>query len=68
MDETYIKVKGTWTYLYRAIDKCGKTLDLMLSKRRDKAAARLFFRGAIQKNGVPERIVIDKSGANPAGL
>ena len=68
MDETYIKIKGRWMYLYRAVDKHGKTLDFMLSKRRNKAAARLFFRGAIKVNGVPERIVIDKSGANLAGL
>ena len=68
MDETYIKVKGTWTYLYRAVDNRGKTLDFMLSKRRDKAAARLFFRRAIETNGLPSRIVIDKSGANLAGL
>ena len=38
VDETYIKVKGRWTYLYRAIDKFGKTLDFMLSERRDEAA------------------------------
>jgi putative transposase len=68
MDETYIKIKGKWAYLYRAIDKYGKTLDFMLTKRRDKAAARLFFRRAIETNGLPSRIVIDKSGANLAGL
>ena len=68
MDETYIKVKGKWMYLYRAIDKHGKTLDFMLSRSRDKAAAKLFFRRAIAVNGVPSRIVIDKSGANLAGL
>ena len=68
MDETYIKVKGKWMYLYRAIDKYGKTLDFMLSKHRDKAAARRFFRRAIAVNGVPSRVVIDKSGANLAGL
>ena len=45
MDETYIKIKGRWMYLYRAVDKHGKTLDFMLSKRRNKAAARLFFTG-----------------------
>ena len=39
MDETYIKVKGKWTYYYRAIDKFGKTLDFMLSEHRDEAAA-----------------------------
>lgn len=68
MDETYIKVKGKWTYLYRAVDKDGQTLDFMLSERRDLAAARRFFKRAIAANGVPDRVVIDKSGANLAGL
>jgi putative transposase len=68
MDETYIKVKGRWTYVYRAVDRDGQTLDFMLSERRDLAAARRFFRQAISVNGVPERVVIDKSGANLAGL
>ena len=68
MDETYIKVKGKWTYLYRAVDRDGQTLDFLLSERRDLAAARRFFRRAIATNGVPDRVVIDKSGANLAGL
>jgi transposase-like protein len=68
MDETYIKVKGRWTYYYRAVDKTGKALDFMLSERRDKPAARRFFKRAIGTNGVPDRVVIDKSGANLAGL
>lgn len=55
-------------YLYRAVDRDGQTLDFMLSERRDLAAARRFFKKAIEANGVPERIVIDKSGANLAGL
>lgn len=67
MDETYIKVKGRWTYLYRAVDRDGQNLDLMLSERRDLAAARRFFKQAIGINGVPDRVVIDKSGANLAG-
>jgi len=67
-DETYIKVKGKWVYLYRAIDKHGQTLDFMLSERRDQAAATDFFWKALSSNGVPERGVIDKSGANNAGL
>ncbi len=45
MDETYIKVKGAWVYLYRAVDKHGKTLDFMLSRRRNKPAATRFFAG-----------------------
>ncbi len=68
MDETYIKVRGKWTYLYRAVDRDGKSLDFMLSKRRDTAAARRFFKRAVGTNGIPDRIVIDKSGANLAGL
>jgi putative transposase len=68
MDETYIKVKGRWTYLYRAVDRDGQTLDFMLSERRNLAAARRFFKRAISTNGVPDRVVIDKSGANLAGL
>ena len=68
MDETYIKVKGDWTYLYRAVDRDGQTLDFLLSERRDLTAVRRFFKRAISANGVPDRVVIDKSGANLAGL
>jgi len=68
MDETYIKVRGEWTYLYRAVDRDGKTLDFMLSERRNTAAARRFFKRAVSTNGIPDRIAIDKSGANLAGL
>ena len=51
MDETYIKVKGVWKYLYRAVDKEGKTIDFLLTAKRDKAAAMCFFEKAIQDNG-----------------
>ena len=53
---------------YRAVDRDGHTLDFMLSERRDTAAARRFFKRAVGTNGIPDRIVIDKSGANLAGL
>ena len=59
-----MKVKGEWVYLYRAIDKHGKTLDFMLSKRRNKAAATRVFARALEVNGLPRKIVIDKSGGN----
>jgi len=59
MDETYIKVKGKWTYYYRAIDKFGKTLDFMLSEHRDEAAATAFFTRAIGNNDFPDKVVID---------
>lgn len=68
MDETYIRVKGEWVYLYRAVDKFGKTLDFMLSKRRNKSAATRFFARALEVNGLPRKIVIDRSGANTAGI
>ena len=68
MEETYTKVKGQWMYLYRAVDKFGKTLDFMLSEQQDEGAAEAFFKQVVGKNGVPEKVVIDKSGANQAGL
>ena len=61
MDETYIQVKGEWTYLYRAVDKFSKTIDFMLSKRRNKTAATKFFARALEVNGRPRKIVIDKA-------
>ncbi|MFV0293786.1 MAG: IS6 family transposase [Paracoccus sp. (in: a-proteobacteria)] len=66
--ETYIKVRGQWAYLYRAVDRDGQTLDLMLSERRNLPAARRFFKKVRDSNGGPDRVVIDKSGANLAGL
>ncbi|WP_282029611.1 IS6 family transposase [Paracoccus marcusii] len=68
MDEPYIKVKGRWVYLYRAVDKFGKTLDFMLSERRNKPAAIKFFARAMEVNGLPRKIVIDKSAANTEGI
>ena len=68
MDETYIKVKGEWKYLYRAVDKAGDTVDFLFRAKRDKAAARRYFEKAIAGNGVPQTVTIDKSGANLAGL
>jgi len=68
MDETYIKVKGKWVYLYRAVDKEGHTVDFMLSEKRDEPAARAFFKKAIGSSGLPEKVTMDKSGANKAGF
>src|SRR5450830_1055255 len=68
MDETYIKVKGIWKYLYRAVDKQGKTVDFLLTAKRDKAAAMRFFDKAMQTNGVPAKVTMDKSGANKAAI
>jgi putative transposase len=68
MDETYIKVKGAWKYLYRAVDKEGQTLDFLLTAQRDKQAALRFFKKAVRHHGLPEKITIDKSGANTAAI
>jgi transposase-like protein len=68
VDETYIKVKGQWKYLYRAVDKAGDTIDFLLRAHRDKAAAKRYFEKSIEQNGEPEVVTIDKSGANQAAL
>lgn len=68
MDETYIKIKGQWKYLYRAVDTAGQTLDFLLTAKRDATAALRFFRKAIRQHGEPEVVTIDKSGANTAAL
>lgn len=68
VDETYIKVKGQWLYLYRVVDKEGHTVDFFFSEKRDEPAARAFFSKAIGSNGFPEKVTMDKSGANKAGI
>jgi transposase-like protein len=59
VDETYIKVRGKWNYLYRAVDKQGRTVDFLLSQHRDKAAAIRFFRKAIGNHQAPEKVTLD---------
>lgn len=68
LDETYVRVKGAWKYLYRAVDKAGATVDFLLTAKRDRKAALRFLRKAIRHNGTPEKITIDKSGANTAAI
>jgi putative transposase len=68
MDETYIKVKGIWHYLYRADDKNGGTVDFYLSRKRDKAAAKAFLDKAVLQHGIPEKVTIDGSEANLSAL
>ncbi|WP_425338896.1 IS6 family transposase [Methylocapsa acidiphila] len=60
VDETYVKIKGKWTYLYRAVDKQGKTVDFLLRAKRDVAAAKAFFRRAFKSQGrLPQKITLD---------
>jgi putative transposase len=68
MDETYVKVKGEWRYLYRAVDKHGQTMDFLLTEHRDKEAALRFLKKAIRRHGLPETITIDGSDANEAAI
>ena len=68
VDETYILVKGVWKYFYRAVDKAGKTIDFLLTAKRDKKAEMRFFEKAMQANGIPEKVTMDKSGANKSAI
>jgi len=61
-------VKGAWRYLYRAVDKQGKTVDFLLTANRDASAARRFFDKAMRHSEVPSTVTMDKSGANKAAL
>jgi transposase-like protein len=64
VDETYIKVRGQWVYLYRAVDKEGRTVDFLLSRRRDIAAAKRFFSRAVKQHGAPRVITLDGYAAS----
>ena len=68
MDETYIKVKGQWVYYYRAVDKFGNVIDYYLNLNRDESAAKAFLNKAIAQNGLPSKVVIDRSKSNYAAL
>ena len=70
VDETYIKVKGRWVYLYRAVDSRGQTIDFRLSARRDTAAAKRFFRKALARPNTvnPRTITVDKNAAYPKAV
>lgn len=70
VDETYIKVKGKWKYLYRSVDSAGNTIDFMLSAKRDKRAAKRFFCKALKTtcNQLPRLINVDKNPAYPPAI
>jgi transposase, IS6 family len=70
VDETYIKVKGKWKYLYRAIDSQGSTLDFMLSAKREAKAAKRFFQKVLRGKHTesPRVINVDKNAAYPPAL
>lgn len=65
VDETYVKIRGEWCYLYRAVDREGRTVDFRLSSRRDVAAAKAFFRKAVKNHkGPPQTITLDGYAAS----
>ena len=64
VDETYIKVRGQWMYLYRAIDNLGDTVEFYFSEQRDLVAAKRFLAKALGRHGRPSRIVIAGSQTN----
>ena len=68
LDETYVKIKGKWAYLSRAVSKEGDTIDFLLTPTRDRDAAEAFLHKALRSQGLPEKITIDKSGANTAAI
>ncbi|MEH6975633.1 MULTISPECIES: IS6 family transposase [Bacillus] len=70
VDETYIKVKGQWMYVYRAVDSEGNTIDFYLSKSRDKQAAKRFFKKALAASHIckPRVITVDKNPAYPVAI
>jgi len=69
VDETYLKVRGRWAYLYRAIDQDGRLIDTMLSEHRDMAAAQAFFRSAKSATGsAPDRVTTDGHGSYPRAI
>ncbi|PRA52761.1 hypothetical protein CQ062_17815 [Ochrobactrum sp. MYb68] len=68
LDETYIKVKGKWLYLYRVIDSNGDTIELYFNKEPDLAAAKRFIRKALAKHGRPKRTTIDGSETNRTAI
>jgi len=68
MDETYIKVKGQWRALSRAVEKQGQTRDFLLTEHRDKEAALRLLKKAIRRHGGPQKITIDGSDTNAAAI
>jgi transposase, IS6 family len=70
VDETYIRVKGEWVYLYRAVDSAGQTIDFLLSPKRDAAAAKRFFRKALKQPHTvnPRTITVDNNAAYPIAM
>ena len=68
VDETYVKVAGSWRYLYREVDQYGQVIDVLLSERRDAAAARRFVTRALNHGPSPVEVTTDKAAVYPGVL
>jgi len=68
VDETYVKITGRWTYIYRAVDQHGQVIDVLLSARRDLVAARRFFSRALQAGAMPTEVTTDRAPVYPRAL
>jgi transposase-like protein len=68
MDETYVRTRDQWQYLYRAVDKAGNTVDFLLTAKRDRKAALRFLCKATGQHGTPAKITIDQNGANSSAI
>jgi len=63
VDETYVKVSGVWSYVYRAVDQQGQVIDVSVSQRRDIASARMLFTAALAVHGDPAEVITDRAPA-----
>ena len=63
VDETYVKVAGVWSYVYRAVDQHGQVIDVYVSQRRDIGSARTFFTAALTVHGDPGEVITDRAPA-----
>jgi transposase-like protein len=68
MDETYVKVRSEWVYLYRAVGKAGKTVDFYVSEKRDVNAAKAFLRKAMKSQRIPTKITLDAYAASRGAI
>jgi transposase-like protein len=65
VDETYVKVVGRWTYLYRAVDQPGQVIDVLLSERREARTARTFLTRALSRRTMPVEVTTDRAPVDP---
>jgi transposase-like protein len=65
VDETYVKLAGRWSYLYRAIDQYAQVIDVLVSARRDAAGARAFLTRALTQGAAPVEVTTDRAPVYP---